>query len=208
MAFTLTRFASIRPYLYHLTSRRNFEHLLSCREMQSASELLVAAGEDQWLESKRGKTLAVVVDGRTIDIRDQAPLYEGNMLLEGGWTFGKVLRTLNEHVFFWPGWTHKPIDYGVRHFETYEEDAPIVMRLATNELFAANTNEPKFCKYNSGSPRMTYGRGAPRGPNTFVSCVNATFTASQAIEVVYAGSVILPTRIESSASPQGPWETH
>ena len=130
MAFSLSQFASTRPYLYHLTSVRNFESLLDSRVMRTTADLLSAAGQEEWLEAKRCGMLTITVDGKTIDIRDQQPLYEGKTELQAGWTFEDLIRSLNEHVFFWPGWSDKPIDYGERHFERYQGDHPIIMRVA------------------------------------------------------------------------------
>jgi hypothetical protein len=149
------------------------------------------------------------MNGQSIDVRDQQPLYQGKTRLEGGWTFADLIRQLNERVFFWPGWEHKPISYGERHFERYVGDQPAIIRIRTKELFDANsTASPLFCKYNSGSPRTTQGLGSPRGPNTFVECHSATYTASNVVEVTFVKMVRLPDVIESADSPFGPWGIH
>ncbi len=208
MAFTLTQFCSTRPYLYHLTSPRNLELLLETRLMRSTAQLLHSSGEHQWLGTKRSHTVTVNVDGRLVDLRDQQPLYEGKTTLEGGWAFEDLVRALNEFVFFWPGWADKPIDYGTRHYERYESDGPIILRVSTAKLFDANGAEPFFCKYNSGSPRTTQGYGSPRGPNTFVRCHQASYTASNVVEVTYRDTATLPAVIDSSRHPFGPWKRH
>lgn len=196
---------SIRPCLYHLTSPQNFDLLLETRRMRSTADILHASGDHQLLESKRYETLTVIVDDDSIDLRDQQPLYEGKASLEGGWTFADLIRTLNEHVFFWPGWTHKPVDCGTSHFEKYESDGPVIFRVRTEDMLAINHAEPFFCKYNSGSPRTTQGKGSPRGPNTFVRCHEAAYTASNVVELTYRGAATLPDHLECSFSPAGPW---
>ena len=208
MAFTLTQFYSTRPYLYHLTSPRNLDLLLETRLMRSTAQLLHSSGDGKWKGTKRPQTITVNVDGRLVDLRDQQPLYDGNTSLQGGWGFEDLIRALNDFVFFWPGWASGPIDYGTRHFERYETDGPIIMRVSTRELFDANGAEPYFCKYNSGSPRTTQGASSPRGPDTFVRCNQASYTASNVVEVVFKDVATLPAIVESSTSPFGPWTQH
>lgn len=176
--------------------------------MRSTADLLHAAGSHEWLGAKRYDMVTVTIDGYSIDLRDQQPLYEGKTRLEGGWTFEDLIRALNHQVFFWPGWADKPIDYGTRHFQRYEADGPVILRVRTKEMFDANQAEPFFCKYNSGSPRTTQGSGSPRGPKTFVRCHRATFTPSNVVEVTYEATATLPNHVESSCSPFGPWTPH
>lgn len=207
MAFTLTEFTATRPYLYHLTSSANVARLLKTRLLQSAAELLRAAKQDDWLRQKRRDTLVIAVNGDEVHLRDQQPLYAGKTRLEDGWTFEDLVLQLNERVFFWPGWPEKSISYGERHFDRYADEKPVILRVRTDELFDANHNAgPHFCKYNSGSPRTTQGRGSPRGLSTFVSCDAATYRPSSVVEVTYRRSVTLPERIELGKSPLGPWK--
>lgn len=209
MPFTLSRFARTRPLLYHLTSRRNFERLLGCRIMYSTAGLLRASNDGQWLGRKRGETVTTTVDGKLIDLRDQKPLYAGKTRLENGWTFEHLIRQLNERVYFWPGVEEGPVSSGQRHYERYASEKPVIIRLKTDDLFAANPSAtPLFCKYNSGSPRTTQGTGSPRGSDTFVECNCAVYTASSVVEVTFLNSVTLPSHIWSSSSPRGPWKSH
>jgi hypothetical protein len=209
LPFTLLRFAATRPYLYHLTSRRNFEWLLRGRVMHSTAELLRASGNEQWLTRKRPETVTVTVDDRLIDLRDQQPLYSGKTLLENGWTFERLVQRLNERVFFWPGVIEGPVSSGRRHYERYAGESPVIMRVKTEDLLSANAcATPLFCKYNSGSPRTTQGRGSPRGDNTFIECHRAAYSASNVVEVTFLHSVKLPQAIESSDKPSGPWKSH
>lgn len=206
MPFSLSQFAKTRPYLYHLTSQRNCKRLVRGRTLHSAAKVLRASNSRKWLDKKRTDIVTVTFEGQQLDLRDQYPLYKGKTRLEGGWTFEDLIKELNQRVFFWPGWQDEVISYGVRHFERYAVDSPALMRVKTQDLFDVNPRmTPHFCKYNSGSPRTTKGRGSPRGPNTFIECSVAPFAPSNVVEVTYLGSIKLPNWIEVSAHPSGPW---
>lgn len=205
MSFQLTDFCRIRPYLYHLTSKRNLQGILDSGAIKCASHLFTLANKEELISVKRTRIIPIEVNGRVVDIRDQKPLYEGKASINDGWNFSDLIRALNERVFFWPGWGDKPIDYGVRHFELYKGSGTIVIRVRTSDLFAANTASPYFCKYNSGSPRTTRGKGSPRGKSTFVECENAPFVASQVVEVTFLGESRLPSGVQYSESLNGPW---
>ncbi len=151
----------------------------------------------------------MVVDGNDVDIRDQRPLYLGKTKLERGRSFGDLVRALNERIYFWPGTDDQPSSYGIRHFERYEGSEIVIFRMRTEDLFHVNSKEsPYFCKFNSGSPRTTQGKGSPRDPNTFVDCTSAAYSACGVVEVTYAKVVNLPLNIESAKSPWGPWKKH
>lgn len=207
MAFDLSRFIAIRPYVYHLTSSSNLKRMLSSGEIQCASKLLRKAGKEGLITKRRNSSLKVVIDGHDIEIRDQQPLYEGKTQLVGGWTFQDLIATLNDHVFFWPGTASGPIDYGVRHYERYIDEKPAILRIKTANLIETNA-APLVCKYNSGSPRTTQGTGSPRGPDTFIAAFKASFLPSQVRELTFKSVVSLPSQVESSATPYGPWTQH
>jgi hypothetical protein len=150
--------------------------------------------------------VAVTVDGERVLLRDQAPLHARNMRLTDGWSFEQFLRHLNDRVFFWPGGTGGPISYGVRHFDRYEREAPVVVRVPFAELLAANPGiTPELCRYNSGSPRWSRGLAAPRGRDTFATPDVATFAPAQVVEVTFPGRVRLPRFTEVASHPSGPW---
>jgi len=208
MAFTDTHFTRTRPYLYHLTDRENLNHIRATPVLLSAAVLMQQAGDTAYLRAKRGSSIQVTVGQRVFNIRDQQPLYEGNMTFQGGYRFGDVIEMLNQRVFFWPGTPNGPIPYGERHFLRYVDDQPVILRVATAELFQANNGvSPLYCRYNSGSPRCSYGQGSPRGPDTFVTAADADFTASNTVEVTFLDQVTLPARVEVSDSINGPWRT-
>jgi len=208
MAFTLSAFWRLRPYLYHLTASQNLDRIRATQRLECAAQILVSAGRVEVVRAKRPRHLVVDLDGTAIHIRDQGPLYPRNLTLSGGWTFGDFVQHLNEKVFFWPGTTTGPISYGVRHFNRYIDESPVLIRASTHSLFNKNSNEvPLFCQYNSGSPRWANGRPSPRSPRTFCSADEAQFSAARVVEVVIKSNATLPEDSQFARHPDGPWES-
>ncbi len=209
MPFTLAEFAARSPYAFHLTARQNLDFVMEKGALYPSELLLREAGLQNWLAEKRGEHVDAAIPGRKIVVRDQAPLHRGNMTLDDGWSFGDFIVHLNRRVFFWAGKKDgRPIDYGRRHFERYAGESPVIIRVLTEDIFAANSAiTPEFCRYNSGSPRCSNGKRSPRGAKTFSTCNLAEFRASEVVEITFAASVILPSTAEIGESPDGPWET-
>ena len=185
----------LRPYLYHLTAESNISSIKATRELQSASTVLEGLDRERLLRTKRSSSLRLALNGHSFSLRDQEPLHAGNMDLQQGWTFGDVIEMLNRHVFFWPGNASGPIDYGVRHFSRYEDigERLVVLRVPTLDLVTANHScPPKFCRYNSGSPRCSGGKKSPRGEDTFQPGSSVSGAPSKVVEVVFGGKVWLP----------------
>ena len=206
VTFDLFAYARLRPYLYHLTARRNLPRIQSKRTLESAASLARQANEAAMLGSRRDTHRAVVVDGTPVMLRDQSPLHERNMRLEDGWTFERFIAHLNERVFFWPGGDTGPNDYGLRHFTRYQAEQPVIVRVPFISLCNANPQAvPLFAKYNSGSPRWSGGAPPVRGPRTFISADTAPFTAGDVVEVTFQGGVTLPTDAVVADAPSGAW---
>jgi hypothetical protein len=164
------------------------------------------AGRPDLLRCKRPQSEIVIIQNSAVSMRDQKPLHRGNISFDRGWNFEDVIQMLNERVFFWPGTEGGPISYGLRHFERYAGEKPVILRILSQDMFDKNEDqEPQFCPYNSGSPRCSNGLGSPRGPKTFVTCEVAEFTASKVVEVTYVLKALLPRKVEISDCPQGPW---
>lgn len=109
-------------------------------------------------------------------------------------------------MFFWPGSEHGPDDYGVRHFEAYAAENPVMLRVAFDSLLERNPEQtPLFTKYNTGSPRYSQGRPSPRGPETFLPAKECAFPPSKVVEVTFLESVMLPEDSELSNHIRGPW---
>lgn len=195
-----------RPYLYHLTATTNLFAISACRVLRPAADLLRQSGQPNAIRAHRRTSLRLVADGLYFTLRDQAPLYEGNVELTGGWTFSLFLESLNSRVFFWPGQSTGPIDYGLRHFERYRRESPTILRAPLADVLRENpANSPLLCRFNSGSPRCSGGRKSPRGPDTFLKAPDYTGTAASVVEVTFLRAVSLPSSTQLSNSPTGPW---
>lgn len=207
MAFSLDRFQVVRPYLYHLTARTNLEQMRKSRRIFSAALLLEQTDNKHWLTERREKPVQIVLDGESISIRDQYPLHRGNLSLEVGWEFPAFVHHLNKHVFFWPGSAVQPIDYGIRHFQRYDAEDTIILKVPFTALQRQNPDSiALFCKYNSGSPRRVAGRASPRGASTFSPASEVGFTPGEVVEVVFRDQVDLPVEVQFSESLAGPWK--
>lgn len=184
----LQRFCELRPRLYHLTARENAASIQNERAIRCAAYQLEAARVGGLIRNRRREGLWVDVEGRPVHLRDQRPLHAGNVLLAARWTFGDLVEQLNRHVFFWPGDRDAPIGYGVRHFQRYAAEDARVLVLDTRQVFEANRDPgPRFCRFNSGSPRCSKGVGSPRGPDTFLDAESWRYRPSDVVEVVFPG---------------------
>jgi hypothetical protein len=176
------------------------------RELHPAATLMELSGQVEFKRRKRAESQFVMVDAFQVMIRDQAPLHAGNIDLTPGYQFESFLESLNRKVFFWPGTASGPISYGLRHFGRYRAEGPVILRVRSADLIAANPDAvPLYCKYNSGSPRCSYGRKSPRGPDTFVGSDRFDALPGAVVEVTFEASVQLPGRTEHGPAPTGPW---
>lgn len=206
MPIPLDKFSRLRPWLYHLTAAANVGRILRTRRIESATRLLILAGRPGLVQVRRRSHVSIEVDGESVQIRDQAPLHQGNAALPGGWGIGDLVSLLNDHVFFWPGTGAGPISYGLRHFQRYVDEKPAILRVTTVDLLSANTSSmPRFCRYNSGSPRCSNGRKSPRSAGTFVDGEGADFGPAAVVEVTFPGGLDLPAAVQLGSDPSGPW---
>lgn len=202
----LQDFVKTRPYLYHLTDRSNLDYIRETSSLLSAATLMNLAGRTDLLRQHRHRHEPITVRNVVIVLRDQAPLYKGNVRLPSGYTFEDFIESLNETVFFWPGSATTPISYGVRHFERYQDERPVILRISLRSLLAANpTAEPLYCRYNSGAPRCSYGQKSPRGPDPFLPAWGFSGTPSQVVEVVFQRKIVLPADVEFGSHPERRW---
>jgi len=206
VTLSLEKFVSRWPYAYHLTSRNNFRPIHSSGRLESASSLLIKAGRVDLAREKRSTCMNILVKGVEISLRDQAPLHEKNIAFEDRWQFGDLVEALNGLVFFWTGKASGPNPYGLRHFERYAAESPILLRVDNSELLAANPEvTPLFCGFNSGSPRYSNGAASPRGPRTFLDAREFAGTPRKVVELTFPSDVLLPPTTEYGHSPGGPW---
>jgi hypothetical protein len=203
----LKNYANTRPYLYHLTHRDNLKHIRDMVCLFPAAVLMERARRTDLMRTPRRSPVELTVDGRTIILRDQIPLYEGKMQLPEGYTFAQFVESLNKRIFFWPGDDNGPIDYGQRHFKCYTNEKPIILRIDFQALCDLNPSaDPLFCPYNSGSPRVSYGNKSPRGPHTFLSSVSFPRTPCKVVEVTFETKIALPLTAQFGMHPKGPWK--
>lgn len=205
--FDIDRFAKLRPYLYHLTAAGNLAHIRASRSIAPAVDWMRRAGRIDLLRQRRKDQVTLQVNGQRILLRDQKPLARGNIEFALGYTYEELVESLSSRVSFWPGRVDGPNAYGVRHFERYENEHPVIIRARFCSLIAANQGvQTMFCRYNSGCPRCSNGFKSPRGSDTFVGAGDFTGTESKVVEVTFASEVSLPADAEYGSNPCGPWK--
>jgi hypothetical protein len=202
----LEKFVHLRPYLYHLTDEINIPLILESRILNSTANLVKLAkvpDMDSFLKTRRVGHYPITIGKVNAKLRDQDPLFQKivEKNLEGGWTFGDFVFSLNSRVFFWA--TEKDLR---THYTRYEnqKEYPRILRFETAELFNENKTQPQFCYLNSGAPRCSayYEEGAPpRGPKTFVIAADYERTPSSVREVTITGTCKLPENIWMSTHP-------
>jgi hypothetical protein len=171
-----------------------------------AAVLMQRGGRNDLLRARRHLPTTIRIGGVDVWIRDQRPLYRGNIKFPNGYTLEDLIESLNRRVFFWPGTAAGPISYGIRHFGRYKEEKPIILRIGFEELVDGNrTVAPRYCNYNSGSPRCSNGEKSPRGPNTFLLADDFNGTPSKVVEVTFDSAITLPRHAEFGVTPKGPW---
>jgi hypothetical protein len=206
MPFTLSDFATLRPFLFHLTAARNLSRIRNASCLESAGALIARSNRPQLLRAHRPTEAELEVDGQTVLLRDQSPLYAANVDLAPGWFFEDLIELLNRRVFFWPGDGSGPIDSGRNHFDRYRSESPALLRCRFDSVRRVNPgNIPQFCRFNSGAPRQNKGRPIPRGPDSFVASGRFPSTGGAVIEVTFLDRVVLPADTEIAERFDGPW---
>ena len=207
MGFTIKDLTRLRPFAYHTSGQENFNAIRRRSELRSASDILEGTGHDDLLTNRRKSSVTLQVNGETVVIRDNRPLRPASVRLLGGWSLSDLLKELNSRVFLWPGSENGPIRRGRSHFERYEAEGPVfTIRVPLPSLLAANHDRDLWVtRCNSGSARHHGGQPVPRGPSTFQLPEEATFRASEVIELSYVGGARLPTDAHWSESLAGPW---
>ena len=187
---------------------QNVERIRESRELLSAASLLRELGIDPNSPVRRAPLLLGTGES-AVELRDQGPLHEGNIVFSPGFSFQDLLNLLNARVFFWPGKADgRPIDYRVRHFNRNAPNGPALLRVPFRDLLTANPRvPPQLCLFNSGSPRCSAGKKNPRSPDTFVDANRFFHPPSRVVEVTFETRVALPGSTEISSSPNGPWRT-
>jgi len=200
-------FAEARPLLFHLTHRDNLRHIRELGRLFPAAVVMERAKQTNLIRTLRRGFRRLTFEGRTIVIRDQDKLHRGHAGIPNGYTFEDLIEALNRRIFFWPGTGAGPISYGRRHFERYEEEHPVILRIEFQSLLDANRlASPFYCRYNSGSPRCFDGKKSPRGPTTFLSAADFNEAPGKVVEVTFDTEIILPPTTQFGMHPSGPWK--
>ena len=203
MPINLERYVKLRPYSYHVTDAENLASLISTARIDTAAEIMRAAGRSDLLRWRRTEAIKLVVNGLNVTLKDQKPLIERTMDLESG-DFGDFVEFLNSHVFFWPGTSNGPVQSGVRLHGHYESEGPMLLRIPTRDLFEENSDlEPLFCPFNSGAPRQQHGQRVRRGAHLFSDAASFGRTEGQVIELAFRSSIHIPRTAEYLE--QGAW---
>jgi hypothetical protein len=173
-----------------------------------AQTLMQRAGQTDLMRARRIDPAQVRIFGSLVSIRDQAVLHSRNIQFPPGYKLEDFIESLNQRVFFWPGTGDGPIDYGIRHFQRYQAECPAILRVALQSMLSANPSvAPRFCRFNSGSPRCSHGRKSPRGPDVFLLTEDFSGTPSDVVEVTFDAEISIPIDSELGISPQGPWNS-
>jgi hypothetical protein len=198
-----------RQHLYHLTSRVNLLSIIEHGALLSASILFerahgAAAREDIRRRRPGPAPERIVVDGRTVEIRDQHTISEIALpkCLEDGMQSADYYELLNRRVFLWP-----TIERLNRHYARYASERPVLLRFKTRELLERNPHV-EFSRLNSGATRPNSHLGGiapPRGRNTFQSAEACNFRIREIAEVTIPERCRLPNVFWSAKTPRGPW---
>jgi hypothetical protein len=193
MGFSNGEYGEIRPTLWHLTHRDNLSHI------QRAGTLLPAAAFTDGISSSPRRAL---LRASGIVLRDQSLVSRAAVEFNGGWDMAEFLRSLAERVFFWPGWTDRPIRRAAKAAARYR-DTDVLLRMPFEDVAAQH--EPYFTRCNSGATRMQKGKPVIRGPDTYSTAQKCAFRPADVAEVTFAGPVTLPASCEVATSPDGLW---
>ena len=188
----IEKYIQTRPVVYHLTDRLNLEQIQDTSMLFPTATFYEEAGLPHKSRCLRHDSDVVSINGVKVHIRDQAPLHAGHMSLCHNTTYTEFIEFLNQHVYFWPGTCAGPNDYGIRHFARYrkrKEDS-VVLACDSASLFQVNT-EPRFSRYNSGSPRCSGGKRSPRCIDMFRLADDFVGTPSKVVEVTFRDAVQL-----------------
>jgi hypothetical protein len=203
VSFTISQFAELRTYLYHVTARENLVRLRRTMRLEPTALLLQAAGRSDLLRVRRERTTAVRINGDEVVLKDQRPLIAANAALPPNWEFGDLVQYLNEHVFFWPGDALAAVAAGRRLLAHYADAGVVVLRVRLNAVLELNPDAvPLFCPYNSGAPRQHRGNPVPRGPDLFRPAGEARRRRHEIIEIGFRSAVSLPLETQVAGEPE------
>lgn len=207
----ITKFIRLRPFLYHLTDRRNLQNLLdnggilySTTELVKKSSLSTTR-KSELIRERRPIHEEISVNGFSVYIRDQRPISIQNLkkCIPKEWIVGDYIQHLNKRVFFWPS-----VSRLTRHYNRYAHEKPVIIKVDTSLLLQLNPHS-EFCRLNSGATRSSShhdGGPPPRGGDTFLSATDYPSNQGSVAEVTFAKICHLPENILIGNTPNGQWE--
>lgn len=210
MAIDEEQLVRFTPFLFHLTYEQSLDRIRRLNALESASHLLELASRTDKLRDKRDEPLPLVIDDDSVLLTDQTPLNENNIKFEDGWTLGDLVEAINRRVFFWRGKENGLLSADRGQFDRYSKQGTslVFLRIPFADAIATNSQiEPSYCKYNSGGARQHPETGRiPRGPSTFVTAQQASFTVKDIREVTFLNRFELPeSTLICHGGYAGPW---
>lgn len=202
-------FIKERPYLYHLTSKLNGEHIISHKRLFSANELIIMSNDIKNLpvqRERRSGHYEIKIEGESYLLRDQGPISEKALskCLTDGWLVPDFLYHLNSRVFMWP-----TLERLWRHFNRYKAENPVIFRFPTQQLLTTNMHA-EFCRLNSGATRAnSYLGGKPpaRGSQTFLPADKFELSVRDVAEVTFPKQCNLEgVKFGFSSNPEAKYE--
>lgn len=167
------------------------------QRLDSPGVLLKGTAYEHLLNSRRLADEVTHLNEFEVIVRNQVPLNPSYLEFVNGWSFADYLVELNSRVFFWPGDWGRPNGYGRRHLASRFNASSVLLRTRLQEVLAGNPGKVLFLsRFNTGAPRLYFGRRSPRGPDTFISAADWPYTPSRVAEASFTGSVKLPASTE------------
>lgn len=212
MAVNLNNLIETTPYLLHLTYEPPLVRIRRMNRLESAARLMELGGQLHLLRQRRDKMLSFRIGDDEITLTDQRPLNEKNIKFLDGWVLEDLVEAVNRRVFFWRGNDNGLLKDDQGQFGRYKREGKKLVFLRTPFVDAVEHNAdcgPEFCMHNSGGARQHPKTGkSPRGPSTFVSAENASFTIKDVREVAFTDRFVLPNSTEICFGGwSGPWQT-
>lgn len=203
----IDKFIKLRPYVYHLTDRRNLNSIIAQKQIFSTRKIVsdsAIQNKKTYLASRRPNHDLIKINVYDFHIRDQQPISELVLgrSLTNNWTVADFIAHLNKRVFFWP-----TINRLTRHYDRYQSENPIILRFSTEDVLKLNPNA-EFCHLNSGATRCSshWNGDAPhRGADTFLTAANYQLGHASVAEVTILDYCDLPDDYWTSGSPNGQW---
>ena len=205
------KFSRLRPFLYHLTDRKNLNNIIETKKLFSTKKIVEnsnISNKREFLRTKRKGHRAVCSNGINYNIRDQQPI---SMIalpkcLSDGWNPGDFIEHLNKRVYFWC-----TLERLKRHFNRYLDEKPVILKFLTSEIIELNKDNVEYCRINSGATRANSYLGgiAPmRGAKTFLKGDLYPLTPGSVVEVTVCFECILPENYYLTEYPGGPWKAY